>query len=216
MDISKQTEKLCGDEKTFYEDQNTCRIARLNEEIDTQYEEEKAQAFLVQYEHDQMNAAEYEVSMATSSEEEDDEELCEVPGTFQSLNRYGLARSTLTMQSISTQTNHEHIAKPKLRKNLKVCTDEIKATCAYLSSMSGISVETSRRAVQIVCKHLYNNEFHLSNPKGVDDDSANDATQDHEPPTKKSRLPSTVQNMRTIYSSFLRPEQSLITSRCIC
>ena len=138
-----------------------------------------------------MNAAEYEVSMATSSEEEDDEELCKVPGTFQSLNRSGFARSTLTMQSVSTQTNHEYIAKPKLRKNLKVCTDETKATCANLSSMCGISVETSRRAVQIVCKHLYNHEFHLSNPKGVDDDSANNATQDHEPPTKKPRLPST-------------------------
>ena len=133
MDIGKQTEKLCGDEKTFYEDQNTCQIAKLSEEIDTHYEEEKAQAFLVQYEHDQMNAAEYEVSMATSSEEEDDEELCKVHVTFQSLKRSGLPRSTLTMQLVSTQANHEYIAKPKLRKNLKVCTDEIKATCANLS-----------------------------------------------------------------------------------
>ena len=40
VDVDRDTEKLTGREKIFYEDQKTCRKSRLSEEIDIECEEE--------------------------------------------------------------------------------------------------------------------------------------------------------------------------------
>ena len=64
-------DELSGDEKSFYEDQNSNKIARLSEEIDIDYEKEKRQTFITQYEEEQMTATEYDFAMIFSSENED-------------------------------------------------------------------------------------------------------------------------------------------------
>ena len=37
----------------------------------------------------------------------------------------------------------------------------MKSTCSHLSSKCGVTVETSRKDVQIVCKELYNHDVYL-------------------------------------------------------
>lgn len=54
------------------------------------------------------------------------------------------------------------VDRPKLRIQKMIATNQIKSTCAQLSSLCGISVETSRKAVQIVGRCLYNHQFYLS------------------------------------------------------
>ena len=62
----------------------------------------------------------------------------------------------------SVQTDAAVSDRPKLRIKLRSSTDEIKTTCAKLSSICGLSVEMARKVVQIVCKELYNHDMYLS------------------------------------------------------
>ena len=63
---------------------------------------------------------------------------------------------------VSAQTDPVIISKPNLCIKECVCTEDIKTTCANLSSICGLSVENSRLATQTVCKYLYKHEFYLS------------------------------------------------------
>lgn len=51
---------------------------------------------------------------------------------------------------------------PKLQVNKRDSTNEIKSTCAQISSVCGVSVETSRKVNEIVCKTLYNQHIYFS------------------------------------------------------
>ena len=52
--------------------------------------------------------------------------------------------------------------KRKLRVKRKIYTYKIKATCANISSVCGVSVEMSQQAVKTVCKELYEHDVYLS------------------------------------------------------
>ena len=62
----------------------------------------------------------------------------------------------------STQTEACKADRPKLRINKKQSTDATKTTCSKLSSTCGVSLETSRKVAQVVCKNLYDHAVYLS------------------------------------------------------
>ena len=78
------------------------------------------------------------------------------------VNRSGHVRVQQIGVDASVQTDAAVPDRPKLRVKLRSSTDEIKATCAKLSSICGLSVEKTRTVVQIVCKELYNHDIYLS------------------------------------------------------
>ena len=63
---------------------------------------------------------------------------------------------------MGVQTEPVKSDKPKLRVERKICADKIKATCANVSSVCGVSVEMSRQAVKTVYKELYEHDVYLS------------------------------------------------------
>ena len=65
----------------------------------------------------------------------------------------------------NTQTEACKADRPKLRINKKQSTDAIKSTCCKLSFICGVSLETSRKVVQVVCKNLYDHNVYLTPEK---------------------------------------------------
>ena len=68
------------------------------------------------------------------------------------------------------------------RDSERVCSDNSKATCANLSSVCGLSVDKSRKAMQIVCKDYYDDEVYLSKKEAME---AVEKSSNGEPPSKK-------------------------------
>ena len=64
-----------------------------------------------------------------------------------SLNRSGHARVQQTYIDTAIQTDDVQVDRPKLCIKKRASTSQVKSTCAQLSSVCGISVETSRKAV---------------------------------------------------------------------
>ena len=62
---------------------------------------------------------------------------------------------------VQDPTHPVSIPKPRIRK-VRNCTDSIKAAISKVSFECGISVEKSRKAVQIIAKELYDHEYYLS------------------------------------------------------
>ena len=73
--------------------------------------------------------------------------------------------------------------KPKLRAKRKICTDKIEATCANVSSVCGMPVEMTQKAVKTVCKELYKHDVYLSAAEGCKLASL------EQPPSKKPSPP---------------------------
>ena len=90
-----------------------------------------------------------------------------------SANRSGNIRLKPTGVDNGVQTEKCTVDRPKLRVNKKYTTDEIKSTCAKLSSVCGVSVEMSRKIVQIVCKTLYSHDVYLSTEEQLAEESDN-------------------------------------------
>ena len=83
-----------------------------------------------------------------------------------SVNRSGHARIQYTGVDVAVQT--EHVSdQPKLSINKRGCPNEIKSACATISSVCCVSIETSRKVVLIVCKDLYDHNFHLSSNEQI-------------------------------------------------
>ena len=83
-----------------------------------------------------------------------------------SINKSGHARIQYKGVDVAVQT--EYVSdRPKLRINKRGCTNEIKSACAGISSVCYVSTKTSRKAVHIVYKDLYNHNFHLSSNKQI-------------------------------------------------
>ena len=93
------------------------------------------------------------------------------------MNRSGIVRSDSLDEEVENC--------PKIRK-IRSLSAEIKSTCAKLSSSLGISVENSRKAVQIVCKYLYGHNYYLS--KEEQEQALSDTTT--EPHFKKQKASS--------------------------
>ena len=80
---------------------------------------------------------------------------------------------------MGVQTEPVKSDKPKLRVERKICADKIKATCANVSSVCGVSVEMSQQAVKTVCKELYEHDVYLSAAEACKSASL------EQPPSKK-------------------------------
>ena len=155
-DIGKNIHQLTGQEKIFYEGQQTSRECRLNEEIDIEHTNEMEQIQLHVNEARLREEAETSYAMGTDDEEQfnqpDDNSL--VDGSLNtSVNRSGLSRMTIPTCDASVQTE-DIIVQPKIRLHRKYI-ESIKSTCNQVSTACGLSVEMARIAVQTTCKALY-------------------------------------------------------------
>ena len=168
FDIGVDMNSLVGDEKMFYEDQNSRRIGKISNEIDVEYvcEQEEQNRKRQKIEEElaaeelYINEVDDEVINGYNNNTNDDiNDENSVNMSF-SLNRSGLVRSCPGVDA-STQTDGG-VDRPKLRINIRVCTDEIKNTCALLSSQCGVSNEMARKIVKLVGKELYGHDFYLS------------------------------------------------------
>ena len=59
------------------------------------------------------------------------------------------------------QTEARKADRRKLRINKKQSTDAIKSTCSELSSICGVSLETSCKVIQVVCENLHDNIYRI-------------------------------------------------------
>ena len=159
FDIGVDMESLSGDEKLFYEDQKNGRIGKLSDEIDEEYEQDQQERKRQKIEAEMVAAA--EEAFINVDDEDTDEDTSFLNHSNFSLNRSGLVRTSCPGVDASTQTE-TLIIRPKLRINKRVCTDEIKNTCALLSSTCGVSNEMARKIVQLVAKELYGHVFYLT------------------------------------------------------
>ena len=83
-----------------------------------------------------------------------------------SVNRSGHARIQCRGVDVAVQT--EYVSdQPKLCISKRGCKNEIKSACARISSVCCVSIKTSRKAVQIVCKDLYNHNTYLSSNEQI-------------------------------------------------
>ena len=101
----------------------------------------------------------------------------------QSMNRPGVVRVAKGANEAGVQTVPVVPDRPQIRVKAKVCTEQIKATCANVSAVCGISVELARLAVKTVCAKLYCHDYYLSPPGIIYDKN------EGEPPSKQSRIP---------------------------
>ena len=166
-------DKLTGREKDFYIDQMTRREGRLSDEVDEEYEKEHYN-LEKQFEEQKLCIEEEEFIMADEEIVDNDTNNSDsefmnstiIDGSFTSnnvsLNRSGHPRNQNVGTDVSIQTYFVMPDRPKLRIKLRSCTYEIKNACAKLTSVCGLSVELSRKIVQIVCKELYQHDVYLS------------------------------------------------------
>ena len=114
-----------------------------------------------------------------------------------SLNRSRLSRSTVQVETFSTQTDFVVADFTPPRDSQRVCSDKSKATCANLSSVCGLSVDKSRKAMHIVCKDYYDDEVYLSKKEAME---AVEKSSNGEPPSKNSRV---INCQRTLKASYI-------------
>ena len=100
-----------------------------------------------------------EYAMGSSDREERVTDNSVLSGYNISLNRSGVYRKTNPPKDASIQVC-SLAPQPRIRVN-RNCTESIKATCAKVSTICGVSAETPRHAVKTVCKNCYNHDFLL-------------------------------------------------------
>ena len=188
LDIKKNMHQLTGDEKIFYEDQQTSRECRLSEEIDIEQANEIEQIQLQPNEASLREESETSYAKVTEDEEQfnkpdDNSFVGESLNT--SVNHSGLSRMTIPTCDASVQTEGI-IVQPKIRLHRK-CTESIKSTCNQVSTACGLSVEMACTAVQTTCKALYKHEYFL-NIEEVPNDQRDE---DFEPVPKRPKKPLT-------------------------
>ena len=89
-----------------------------------------------------------------------------------SLNQSGYACILNDGVEIGIQTDPAVPDHPKFCVNKRNATEEVKSACAQISSVCGVSVETSRKALQIVCKDLCNHVY-LSSKEHAENEGVN-------------------------------------------
>ena len=155
---------LEGDEKKFYKDQKAGvgRSWELSNEVDEEYEEQRAAIQAAENEQQQRDLQE-EVFIMEPLEGEEEALNSDLESSVilnSSVNRSGLVRSNPSSMEASVQTDNPQPDRPLLCdvKNDRICTEAIKSACAMVSSTCGVSNEMSRKIVQIVAKELYGHD----------------------------------------------------------
>ena len=149
FDIGVNMDSLTGPEKVFYEDQKTTREGRLSQEIDMEYEEERAALRTIAQEQAERDAQEEDFmdiedeNIMNSSSIGMDTSI----NLNSNVNRSGLVRAAAPITEASVQTENPQPGRPLFRdlKNNRHCTEAIKATCAIISSTCGVSNEMSKK-----------------------------------------------------------------------
>ena len=160
MDNGRNMESTTGHEKLFYIDQKTTQNCHLSEESDEDFESECQALLDIELQQQQLET-EYDFIMMeeeppAASKASEDLDTSLNSSLNVSLNRSGYARILNDGVEIGIQTDPAVPDHPKLRVNKRNATEEVKSVCVRISSVCGVSVETSRKALQIVCKDLYN------------------------------------------------------------
>ena len=157
LDISKNAEKLTGDELSFCEVQKGSRIMRLSEQIDIKYAEEMV------HPHEQEEAKRQEV--------EDIEDFINPP-EFREVVSKSPVRSERKRLAVSTPEGTEALpdttpetprilSQPQVRKVRNV-DERFKDAIATVSYRTAVSVSKARVAVQTVGDKLYNHKYYIS------------------------------------------------------
>ena len=97
-----------------------------------------------------------------------------------SVNRSGLAHYTKKVHDSPQETDSVLQMFPKFHMKKKVCTGEIKNTCAQVSTKCEVSVENERVAVKTFIKCLYDHDIYLN----IEERLCNDKEDIREPPPK--------------------------------
>ena len=164
FDIGKDMASLdpSSDEAIFYKQQKEPdREGRVTEKVDEEYEEELRQ-------EQEQNMIDEAMDVETEEPEDPDDvevlnsTISDIPSLNVSVNRSGMVRAAPSINEIATQTDPTEVERKKLRINKRVCTDDVKNTCAILSSTCALSTEMSRKVVQVVCKNMYGHELYLT------------------------------------------------------
>ena len=168
LDIGQNMSKLDDREKLFYEDHKGQRQGRLSEEIDSEYELAKETSEREFLEMNEMLQKEEQYArcedLDVSFERSDVMNSTTISNSTinQSDDRSGLVQSTKSVTTAGVQMEQVKPEKPKLKVKRKICTDQIKTTCANVSSVCEVSVEMSLQVVKTVCKELYEHDVYLS------------------------------------------------------
>ena len=172
LDIGRNIESTTGHEKLFYTDQKTTQNCRLSEEIDEDFESECQALLDIELQQQQQVKREYdfimmeEVQPAASKTSED------LDTSLNSSLNVSLNQSINDGVKIGIQTDPAVTDSPKLRVNKRNAT-EVKSACAPISSVCDVSVETFGKALQIVCKDLYNHDVYLSPKEQAENEGVN-------------------------------------------
>ena len=96
-------------------------------------------------------------------------------------------RKSVTHQQI--QTDKVILDQPEIR-GVRKCTGDIKRTCTQVSIECGISLEKSRKAVQVVARELYNHEYRLEPLilQNIVESQVPGASENCEPPPKRRAI----------------------------
>ena len=173
-------DSLKGEEKVFYHDQKSKRLFRVSEEIDQEYVKQKENEWLIE----QLEKEKYERELEAMEDDTLEYEPMDSAHSLlnQSVNRSGFSRNIVSSESAATQTDYHFVTYEPPRDNERVCSNKCKATCATLSAVVGLSVESSRKALQIVGTEYYDDEMYLT--KKAAEEAAEKFSED-EPPSKK-------------------------------
>ena len=184
FDIGVEMNSLTGEHQVFYQDQKSGRRFRISEEIDQEYVKQKENEWLTQQLENENQERELEAMEDDTLEKYEPMDF--TPSLLnQSINRSGFSRNNVSIESVATQTSPSHMGAATYeapRDNERVCSDKCKSTCATLSTVVGLSVESSRKALQIVGTDYYGDELYLTKKEA---DEAVRKASGNEPPLKK-------------------------------
>ena len=178
----------------FCYDQKVQRQGRLSEKIDIEYEVAREISERELLEINEMLQKEEQYArcedLDVSFERSDVMNSTTISNSTinQSDDRSGLVQSTKSVTTAGVQMEQVQPEKPKLKVKRKICTDQIKTTCANVSSVCEVSVEMSLQVVKTVCKELYEHDVYLSAAEAWKSASL------EQPPSKKPCPPVSARN----------------------
>ena len=179
--------QLTGNEKMFYEDQQTSPECSLSGEIDIEHTNEMEQIQSHANEARLTEEAQTSYALYTDNQEQfnqpDDNSFVN-KSLNTGVNHSGLPCMTIPKCDASVQIE-DIIIQSNIGLHHK-CTESIQSTCAQVYTACGLSAEMTCIAVQTTCKALYKHEYFLNIQEVQNDQSV-----DFEPVPKPPKKPVT-------------------------